>query len=246
VTRIDELAVKIEEARRLHQQATKEVKALNVSARRTLFGETPQANWIPLSCFVAEIENGKSPQCESRPASNDEWGVLKVGAVSFGAFDERENKALPVELEFNPTYEVRSGDFLMSRANTTELVGACAIVGHTRPRLLLSDKTFRFHFRRDTKFSLQWLGHAMKSPALREQIERGASGTSPTMKNISKEKVMGILLPPHSFPEQCGIVAKLDALQAQVDALKKLQAETSAELDAMLPSILDKAFKGEL
>jgi len=31
-----------------------------------------------------------------------------------------------------------------------------------------------------------------------------------------------------------------------VDALKRLQAETVAELDALLPAILDKAFKGEL
>jgi len=36
------------------------------------------------------------------------------------------------------------------------------------------------------------------------------------------------------------------ALQTEVDALKGLQAETAAELDALLPSILDKAFKGEL
>ena len=36
------------------------------------------------------------------------------------------------------------------------------------------------------------------------------------------------------------------ALQAEVDALKRLQAETAAELDALLPSILDRAFKGEL
>ena len=35
-------------------------------------------------------------------------------------------------------------------------------------------------------------------------------------------------------------------LQAEVDALKRLQAETAAELDALLPSILDRAFKGEL
>jgi len=31
-----------------------------------------------------------------------------------------------------------------------------------------------------------------------------------------------------------------------VDRLKELQAATAAELDALLPSILDKAFKGEL
>jgi len=42
------------------------------------------------------------------------------------------------------------------------------------------------------------------------------------------------------------VVAALHALQAEVDALKRLQAETTAELAALLPAILDKAFKGEL
>lgn len=47
-------------------------------------------------------------------------------------------------------------------------------------------------------------------------------------------------------PGQRRIVAHLDSLQAKMDALKKLQAETAAELGALMPSILDKAFRGEL
>jgi type I restriction enzyme, S subunit len=39
---------------------------------------------------------------------------------------------------------------------------------------------------------------------------------------------------------------QLREVKAKVDALKQLQAETQAELDVLLPSILDKAFKGEL
>jgi len=46
--------------------------------------------------------------------------------------------------------------------------------------------------------------------------------------------------------EQRYIVSYLDNLQSKVVFLKQLQSETSAELDALLPSILDKAFKGEL
>lgn len=102
VARIEELAGQVNEARVLRQQAADEAEAVSVSARRTLFGQTPGANWIPLKQFVAEIENGKSPQCEPRPAREDEWGVLKVGAVSFGSFDEGQNKALPVSLRFDP------------------------------------------------------------------------------------------------------------------------------------------------
>jgi type I restriction enzyme S subunit len=37
----------------------------------------------------------------------------------------------------------------MSRANTLDLVGACAIVKETRPNLMLSDKIFRFNFKKD-------------------------------------------------------------------------------------------------
>jgi type I restriction enzyme S subunit len=51
-------------------------------------------------------------------------------------------------------------------------------------------------------------------------------------------------LPPLS--EQHRIVAELDALHAKVEALKHLQTETAAELDALLPAILDCAFKGDL
>lgn len=40
--------------------------------------------------------------------------------------------------------------------------------------------------------------------------------------------------------------AELDALQAEVGALKRVQAETAAELDALLPALLDRAFKREL
>lgn len=244
VARIEELAAKIEEARGLRQRAPAE--ALVAAGRRALIGEAPRDDWVPLCTFVAGIENGKSPACEARPANLDEWGVLKVGAVSFGVFDERENKALPPEQPYDPRYEVKAGDFLMSRANTTELVGACAIVEKTRPRLLISDKIFRFHFKKDAEVVPAWLNHVMKSPALRDQIARGASGTSPTMKNISKEKVLALLVPQNSESEQRRIVAELDALQAEVDELKRLQAGTAAELDVLLPSILNRAFKGDL
>ena len=38
----------------------------------------------------------------------------------------------------------------------------------------------------------------------------------------------------------------LDDLQAQGDELTALQDATQTELDALLPSVLDRAFRGEL
>jgi hypothetical protein len=42
------------------------------------------------------------------------------------------------------------------------------------------------------------------------------------------------------------VVVSGDSLCAKAAALKRLQAETAAELDALLPAILDRAFRGEL
>ena len=246
VARIEELAIRIDEARGLRKETIDEAEALIKAAQRRLIGEVPITDWLPLRTYVMEIENGWSPACENHPASDNEWGVLKVGAVSFGVYQEFENKALPSILEPRPEFEVHSGDFLMSRANTTNLVGACTFVRQTRQKLMLSDKIFRFVFRDDKTIEHRYLENVLQSPVLRSQIEHGATGTSPTMKNISKEKVFNLLIPMHDIEEQYRIVAYLDDLQAKIDTLKQLQAETLAELDALLPSILDKAFKGEL
>jgi hypothetical protein len=58
----------------------------------------------------ADLSNGWSPQCFARPAEENEWGVLKLGAVSFGSCNDKENKALPPSLKADPVLEVRVGD----------------------------------------------------------------------------------------------------------------------------------------
>ncbi len=49
-----------------------------------------------------------------------------------------------------------------------------------------------------------------------------------------------------ALDERRRIVPYRDSLQAQVDELAALQAATQAELDALLPSVLDQAFRGKL
>ena len=62
--------------------------------------------------------------------------------------------------------------------------------------------------------------------------------------NSKKLAALPISLPP--LDEQRRIVAYLDGLQAKVNALRGLQSQSQEELDALLPSVLDMAFKGEL
>lgn len=247
VARIEALAGKIEAARGLRGEAAEETYSLLQATRRRLIGDSPNEKWVSLQKFgVSGIENGRSPQCETRPAGVGEWGVLKVGAVSFGVFDPQENKALPLHISPDANLQVRDGDFLMNRANTKELVAACAIAENPPPQLLLSDKIFRFQFNSDDSLNKRYLVHVLKSPALRQQIEEKATGTSPTMKNISKEKVLQLLVPNMDRETQDRVADRLDRLEHEVRRLHNKQKATQKELDALLPAILDRAFKGEL
>lgn len=155
-----------------------------------------------LSELVADLENGWSPKCLARPAQEGEWGVLKVGAVSSGRYDHRENKALPLNLDPQPRLEVQEGDFLIGRANITRLVGSCALVEETPRQLMLSDKIFRARWLQDTHVEPAYLDAALKLPHLRAVIEAAATGTSPTMKNISKPALMALPIPCPPLAEQ--------------------------------------------
>jgi type I restriction enzyme S subunit len=70
--------------------------------------------------------------------------------------------------------------------------------------------------------------------------------TSTAKQTITVPKLKSIYIPLPPVAEQCRIVAYLDGFAEKVEALKGQQNGTAAEIDAFLPSILDKAFKGEL
>ena len=95
-----------------------------------------------------------------------------------------------------------------------------------------------------SQLSSEFFWHMLRSSTLYETAWAGTTGSAQPTIPLKAIRVLEIPLPPLS--EQRRIVAYLDDLQAKVDALKRLQSETAAELNALLPSILDKAFKGEL
>jgi type I restriction enzyme S subunit len=185
---------------------------------------------IRLGDVAVRIEAGFSPQCEGRSKTETEWGVLKISAVSWDEFDPGENKALPANIDPPEQYEVRDGDFLMSRANTSELIAKSVIANQPPPRLLLNDKTLRVHF--TEHMSKEFLNLVNNSTVSRAYYSSAASGTSSSMKNISREAVctLPIALPP--LDEQRRIVAKVEDLMRWCDHLEThlANAHTTGEL----------------
>jgi len=194
-------------------------------------GDVP-AHWEvqKVKYLTRSIEQGWSPQCEGYPAeSESEWGVLKVGCVNGGTFNSSENKLLPPELEPIPTLGIVSGDLLISRANTRELVGSAAIADRDYPNLLLCDKLYRLRFMLD-RCSSAFVCRYMGSCAVRGQIELEATGASASMVNIPQSAILELTIPTPPFAEQCELVVALDRELAKLD---NLTAEAQRAIDLL-------------
>lgn len=196
-----------------------------------------------LNDVLIDIEAGKSLKCEERPATAAEWGILKVSAVSWGAFRQEENKVLPGDVAPTVEYEVRQGDLLISRANTTELVGAVVLVDETRPKLLLSDKTLRLHVD-EAKVFKPYLPLALRSPLARSFIEGKATGTSDSMKNISQVIVRNIPLPLPSLADQREMIRRFERTQPVVNRLRATAERQRNAIAALSAALLREVFEG--
>jgi type I restriction enzyme S subunit len=143
---------------------------------------------------------------------------LKVSAVSWGVFKPDENKALPPGMASRPECEVKAGDFLLSRANTEELVARSVVVDQTPPHLMMSDKIVRFTFPEEIERA--FINLANTSDPSRAYYARNASGTSSSMKNIGREVMCNLPIPLPPLAEQRRIVAKVEQLMSLVDELE--------------------------
>lgn len=180
-------------------------------------GQVPE-HWeqIPLKRLVRSIEQGWSPECESWPATGNEWGVLKVGCVNGGSFRSEENKALPASLEPRPELAVRMGDVLVSRANTRELVGSCVAAPQDYPTLLLCDKIYRIRI--GERVTPGFLA-ALITVHGRRSIEIEATGASSSMLNISQSVILDLPVALPEPAEQDQIMAAASRETARIDAL---------------------------
>lgn len=84
----------------------------------------------------------------------------------------------------------------------------------------------------------------MSPQVLDKQIRISKTGTTSHHVNIKYLKTVKLVVPP--LKEQHRMIEKLEKFQGKTHTLQHTQSQTASELDAMLPSILDQAFKGQL
>ncbi len=197
--------------------------------------------WSTCDAALNSIDAGASFKCEERPPVSGEVGVLKVSALTWGTYDENESKTCKKEGRVEEKYLVRDGDFLFSRANTIELVGACVIVEKTTKQLMLSDKTLRFKL--DEKVLPEWLQICLRCKFGRDEIERLATGNQESMRNIGQERIRQIRIPLPPLSEQERIVAEVDKHLSSVHGFQ-IEIETKIQrAESLRQATLAKQFQ---
>jgi type I restriction enzyme, S subunit len=121
----------VDDLRRKRRQTLERLGRLTQSLFLDALGN-PVANpkqWprVSFSDVIDKIEGGWSPVCLDRPVRDGEWGVLKLGSITWCEYEPGENKALPADVQPEPALEVKNGDLLFTRKNTYDLVAACAL-----------------------------------------------------------------------------------------------------------------------
>lgn len=193
--------------------------------------------------IVSNIEAGKNLQCEERPPKENEYGIIKISAVTWGFYDELESKTLPNPIEFIEQRRIAVGDFLISRANTLELLGSPVIVEKTSKNLMLSDKVWRLIMSEEDK---PWLKIFLRSYFGRKELEMRSTGNQLSMRNIGQKAFLDIEVPKPSSEEQAEIVNRVEQLFAFADQIEQQVQATQTRVNQLTQAILAKAFKGEL
>ncbi|HHQ4632792.1 TPA: restriction endonuclease subunit S [Aeromonas hydrophila] len=200
--------------------------------------------WANVDSLLSDIETGKSFKCEERPPHNHEVGVVKVSAVTWGEYNEEESKTCHNESMVRPELFVKTGDFLFSRANTIELVGACVIARNVTKRVMLSDKILRLVLVKDELKT--WLHTLLRSELGRKYIEQLASGNQESMRNIGQERLRQIPVP---LPCMAEITESSELLSVNIMAAKEQEKAIDLSLKqsiAQRQNILRAAFSGQL
>jgi len=174
-----------------------------------------------VSDLISNLDAGVSVNGEGRPAADGEYGVLKVSAVTCGQFKDTENKAiLPQELKRSKVTP-KKNCIIISRSNTPSLVGASAYIGRDYPYLFLPDKLWLASCD-NGRTSMRWLGYYLASAQARYKLSNLATGTSSSMRNITKAEVLSLLVATPSLTEQNGIARVLETWDRAIEKTEAL------------------------
>jgi type I restriction enzyme S subunit len=227
VARIEALAAQIHEARTLRQQAGEEAEALLVSNHVCLAGKR--------TCRLGGILRLDEDAVPVRAGGS----YPQVGLRSYGAGLFPKSAVSGTNTTYRTFSRLFEGAIVLSQVKGWE--GAVAVCPSHLAGWFVSPeyRTFRCV---EGEASPRYLASIIRTEWFWARLADATRGVGARRERTRPEQFLNIEIPMPSLRHQ----EVGNRVFAQVDALKRLQAETAAELGALLPAVLDRAFKREL
>lgn len=191
-----------------------------------------------LGDVVASLEAGVSVNSTDDMPFPGMSCVLKTSALEGGEFLPQECKVIESGDIRRARTNPRRDTILISRMNTPLLVGEVAYIDQDYDWLFLPDRVWMTRFKTNSNLCVRWLAYVLSSRTYREALREIATGTSGSMKNISKSALLAL---PIEFPEpneQTAISTVLSDMDAGLGALEARLAKTRALKTGMMQELL--------
>jgi type I restriction enzyme, S subunit len=227
VARIEQLAAKVEEARSLRRVLDNEIQSLP----RSILWSDKSGRRIKISHFAS----ARAPNVSVVPTEQYHF----AGVYSFGRGVFPSIRKMGSEFAYPRLTRLKARNFVYPKLMAWE--GALGIVPPSCDQLVVSTEFPVFEI--DEKIMLpEVVDTYFRSPEIWPQLSGQSGGTNVRRRRLNPRDFLKLEMP---WPSDAAQRAIRDSVQ-RISDVTKLQSETAAKLDAMLPAILDKAFKGEL
>lgn len=208
--------------------------------KQTEVGIIPE-DWdvVSVSSLISSIGSGVSVNSVDKlNAFSHGMHVLKTSCVSEGGFLPDEKKSILPDDIHRAKCSPAKGDIIVSRMNTPLLVGELGYVPVDIEDSFLPDRLWLMKFKNSENVDSRWLSRLLSSSAFAKKIKESATGTSGSMKNISKDTFLAILVPKPVFKEQEAIATSLADTDALIVGLEQLIAKKQAIKTATMQQLL--------
>lgn len=215
-------------------------KAIPAGYKMTEVGVIPE-DWdvVSVSSLISSIGSGVSVNSVDKiNAFSHGMHVLKTSCVSEGGFLPDEKKSiLPSDIH-RAKCSPSKGDIIVSRMNTPMLVGELGYVPVDIEDSFLPDRLWLMKFKNSGDVDSRWLSWLLSSFTFTKKIKESATGTSGSMKNISKETFLAMLVPKPVFKEQEIIATTLADTDSLIAGLEQFVAKKQAIKTATMQQLL--------
>jgi len=193
-------------------------------------GWSDSEDWAvkPFGIFVTALEAGVSVNSVDQETitSTHDRSILKTSCVIAGRFIPEERKTIAPRDILRAKQPLRKDTIVISRMNTPALVGECGYIDQNYPDIFLPDRLWMTRHDLRLPHSVRWLAYLLSFRPFSRAIKECATGTSGSMKNISKHSLLEVQIPmPPTKAEQEAIAGALSDADALIESLEQLLAK---------------------